>query len=329
MNSMKDFYIVTGGAGLIGSNIVQALNARGEENILVVDHLTHPGKKANLAREKIATYMERDVFRAALRAGDIPVPKTIFHLGACSSTTEMNEAYLDDNNTGYTRELCEWSLARGVRFLYASSAATYGDGSLGYDDSDEVVTRALKPLNLYGWSKQKFDLWAMDHGVMDQIVGIKFFNVFGPGEDHKGDMRSVVHKAYQQILSSGKLQLFRSHRPEYQDGCQDRDFVYVKDAARIMLFFHDHPEANGLFNCGTGRARTWLDLGRAVFRAMDREPNIEFVDMPESLRERYQYHTQATTAKLCSVGCEPASTPLEVAVDDYVRNYLTQATAAQ
>lgn len=321
---MKDFYIVTGGAGLIGSNIVRALNQRGEENILVVDHLTHPGKEANLKREKYASYMERDTFRTALRAGEIPVPKTIFHLGACSSTTEMNEAYLDDNNTGYTRELCQWALAHGSRFLYASSAATYGDGELGYNDADDAITRALQPLNLYGWSKQKFDLWAMDNGVMNQIVGLKFFNVFGPGEDHKGTMRSVVHKAYEQICETGKLQLFRSHRPDYQDGCQDRDFVYVKDAARIMLFFHDHPEANGLFNCGTGHARTWLDLGRAVFRAMDREPAIEFVDMPETLRARYQYHTLATTEKLRAVGCEPASTPLEVAVDDYVRNYLAR-----
>lgn len=316
---MQDFYIVTGGAGLIGSNVVQELNRRGEENILVVDHLTHPGKKENLQREKYASYMERDEFRAAVRAGSIPAPKTLFHLGACSSTTETNQAYLDDNNTGCTRELCEWALAHGTRFLYASSAATYGGGEYGYNDADDAITRKLQPLNLYGWSKQRFDLWAMDHGVMDKIVGLKFFNVFGPGEDHKGEMRSVVHKAYGQILATGTLKLFRSHRPDYADGCQDRDFVYVKDAARVMMFFHDHPEANGLFNCGTGRARTWLDLGNAIFRAMGREPSIEFIDMPETLRDKYQYHTQAATDKLRAAGCEPASTPLEDAVADYVK----------
>ncbi len=326
---MQDFYIVTGGAGLIGSNVVLELNRRGEENILVVDHLTHPGKRANLNRERFARYMERDEFREAVRAGSIPAPKTLFHLGACSSTTETNQAYLDDNNTGYTRELCQWALANGTRFLYASSAATYGGGEYGYDDADDAVTRKLQPLNLYGWSKQKFDLWAMDAGLMDRIVGLKFFNVFGPGEDHKGDMRSVVHKAYGQILETGVLKLFRSHRPDYEDGCQDRDFVYVKDAARVMLFFHDHPEANGLFNCGTGRARTWLDLGRAIFRAMGREPAIEFVDMPEKLRDKYQYHTQAETAKLRAAGCEPATTPLEDAVEDYVRTYLSLPESAR
>ena len=326
---MQDFYIVTGGAGLIGSNVVQELNRRGEENILVVDHLTHPGKRANLRRERYAEYMERDAFREAVRAGRIPAPKTLFHLGACSSTTETDQAYLDDNNTGCTRELCQWALANGTRFLYASSAATYGGGEYGYDDADDAVTRKLQPLNLYGWSKQKFDLWAMDEGLMDKIVGLKFFNVFGPGEDHKGEMRSVVHKAYGQILETGVLKLFRSHRPDYEDGCQDRDFVYVKDAARVMLFFHDHPEANGLFNCGTGRARTWLDLGRAIFRAMGREPAIEFVDMPEKLRDKYQYHTQAETAKLRAAGCEPATTPLEDAVEDYVRTYLSLPESAR
>ena len=323
VRTMQDFFIVTGGAGLIGSNVVRELNRRGEENILVVDHLNHPGKEANLRRLRHADYLDREAFREAVRAGRIAPPKAIFHLGACSSTTETNQAYLDDNNTGCTRELCEWALSCGARFVYASSAATYGGGELGYDDADDAVTRRLQPLNLYGWSKQKFDLWAMDTGAMGRIAGLKFFNVFGPGEEHKGAMRSVVHKAYGQILRTGRLQLFKSHRPDYADGCQDRDFVYVKDAARVMLFFLDHPEANGLFNCGTGRARTWRDLARAIFRAMDREPSIEFIDMPETLRDKYQYHTQAATAKLRAAGCEPASTPLEDAVDDYVRGYLS------
>jgi ADP-L-glycero-D-manno-heptose 6-epimerase len=319
-------FVVTGGAGLIGANIVAALNRRGQTDILVVDHLNHPDKEANLRRLRYRDYLDRDAFRAAAHAGKMAAPTTLFHLGACSATTESRADYLDDNNTAYTRELCEWSLAHGTRFVYASSAATYGDGERGYDDAD-AVTPALQPLNLYGWSKHKFDLWALERGLLGRIVGLKYFNVFGPGEDHKGDMRSVVHKAHAQILEKGRLQLFRSHRPGYGDGQQDRDFVCVEDAARVTLFFHDHPEIGGLFNCGTGKARTWLDLGRAIFAAMDREPQIDFVDMPPTLRDKYQYHTQAQTAKLRATGCPVPATRLEDAVARYVRGWLAKPTA--
>lgn len=319
----KPELIVTGGAGLIGANLVAALNARGETDILVVDHLSHPHKKANLGRLQFTDYMEKDAFRQAVAAGQIAAPRTVFHLGACSSTTETRADYLDDNNTVYTRELCQWALANDARFIYASSAATYGEGERGYDDDDRA-TPTLQPLNLYGLSKHKFDLWALEHRLFDRIVGLKYFNVFGSGEDHKGEMRSVVHKAHEQIMRNGVLQLFRSHRPEYDDGCQDRDFVDVRDAVGVSLFFHDNREPSGLFNCGTGKARTWLDLGRAIFAAMGREPQIEFVDMPEHLRGKYQYHTEALTHKLAASGCPVPSTPLEESVAHYVQTWLAK-----
>ena len=205
-------FIVTGGAGLIGSNVVRELNARGETDILIVDHLNHPGKQANLDRLDYADYLDRDVFRETLRAGRVAAPAGLFHLGACSSTMETDEAYLDDNNTGCTRELCEWCLANGARFVYASSAATYGDGALGYSDDDDVTPR-LQPLNLYGWSKQKFDVWALRQGLLDRIAGLKYFNVYGPGEDHKGDMRSVVNKSYAIIRDTGRIPLFKLTAP--------------------------------------------------------------------------------------------------------------------
>jgi ADP-L-glycero-D-manno-heptose 6-epimerase len=313
--------IVTGGAGLIGSNLIAALNAVGETDILVVDNLNHEGKRANLERISYAAYMDKAEFRSALMSGEIAPAREVYHLGACSSTTEMDEAYLEDNNVRYTRQLCEWSLRNDTRFVYASSAATYGEGENGYSDNHDCIPN-LKPLNPYVYSKQKFDLWALEQGLLDRIVGIKYFNVFGPGEDHKGEMRSVVHKAYEQISATGKLELFRSHRPDYRDGEQLRDFVYVKDAARVTLFFGRNPQVNGIFNCGTGTARSWLDLGHAIFAAMDTEPEISFIDMPLHIRDKYQYYTKADTAKLQASGYATPFTRLELAVDDYVKTHL-------
>lgn len=319
--------IVTGGAGLIGSNIVRFLNARGETDILVVDHVegvpNEALKRRNLESMRFASYMERDAFRSAVRAGRIQAPKVFYHLGACSSTTETNEAFLDDNNTGYTREMAEWCLANGTRFVYASSAATYGDGALGYSDSTETMLK-LKPLNLYGWSKQKFDLWAHANGVLGRIAGLKYFNVFGPGEDHKGDMRSVVNKSYAVVRDTGRISLFKSDRPDYADGCQDRDFVYVKDAAAVTVWLGDHPEVGGVFNCGTGKARTWVDLANALFAACGKEPHIDFIDMPEKLKGKYQYHTEAEMGKLRAAGCDVPFRSLEEAVKDYVDTHLVK-----
>jgi len=318
---MSDPIVVTGGAGFIGSNLVAALNRRGHRAITVVDHLDDDGKRRNLDRIDFEHYFDKAEFRESLHAGRIPPAAAVFHLGACSSTTETNEIYLRDNNTHYTRELCEWSLNTGARFIYASSAATYGDGSKGYSD-DDAVTPTLEPLNLYGASKQWFDLWALETGAIQRIAGLKYFNVYGPGEDHKGDMRSVVNKAYAQVLRDGEIGLFKSYRPEYRDGEQERDFVHVDDAVAVTLFFYDHPEFSGLFNCGTGAARTWLDLAHAIFAAMDLPPRIRFIDMPESIRERYQYHTCADTRKLRAAGYRGAFLPVEEGVRRYVREYL-------
>lgn len=317
-------FIVTGGAGFIGCNLIKALNARGHEDITVVDHLNHPAKEANLATLSYREFLDKDAFRERFLTGKQAAATTVFHLGACSSTTETNADYLNDNNLRYSQQLCEWSLAHDARFIYASSAATYGDGQLGYCD-DDVLTPRLQPLNLYGKSKQDFDLWAMQNGLLSRIVGLKYFNVYGPHENHKGAMRSLINKAYYQILETDGLKLFRSHRDDYEDGKQVRDFVYVQDAVAVTLHFHAHPDVSGLFNCGTGTARTWLDLAHAVFAAMGREPRIAFIDMPESIRDKYQYFTQADSRKLRTAGYAAPFTSIESGVHDYICNHLAFA----
>jgi ADP-L-glycero-D-manno-heptose 6-epimerase len=293
--------------------------------------LTHnaPEKEKNLRALKFASFVEADMFRAKLRTDPRAFGQfsAVFHLGANSSTTEKNEALLRDINFDYTRELAAWSLAQGARYIYASSAATYGDGTAGMDDRDENLAR-LHPLNLYGQSKQDFDVFAQHEGWLPRIVGVKYFNVFGPNEDHKGDMRSLVNKAYQQILATGRVQLFKSHKPEFKDGEQMRDFLYVKDAIEMTLHFAEHPsglKAGGLYNLGSGEANTWLTLTRAIFAALGREPKIEFIDMPEVLRGKYQYFTRADIAKLRGTGYARPMTPLAESVRDYVQNYLVPA----
>lgn len=316
---MPERLIVTGGAGFIGSRLVKALNDRGYTDILVVDYLDAPLKKNNLERIQFSDYLGKDEFRIRLREDRLPQVSGVFHLGACSSTTETNGAYLTDNNYLFTRELCEWALRMNARFVYASSAATYGDGRKGYCDED-CMTPTLEPLNLYGKSKQQFDLWALQTGVLRFIAGLKYFNVYGPWEDHKGDMRSVVNKSFDQVLKNGTITLFKSHRPDYRDGEQKRDFVYVDDAVAATLFFYDNPSISGLFNCGTGAARTWLDLAHAVFQAMNRPPHIVFIDTPESVREQYQYFTQADISKLRKTGY---SRPFR-SIEDGVRQYVNE-----
>jgi len=325
---MSERFIVTGGAGFIGSNLVKALNNRGHTDIIVVDHLNDPMKRRNLERIRFSAYYDKVDFRAMLRENHVPKVDGVFHLGACSTTTETNEAYLTDNNYQYSLDLCNWSLRMGARFIYASSAATYGNGVKGYSDEDGV-TLALEPLNLYGRSKHMFDLWALETGAIRDIVGLKYFNVYGPWEDHKGDMRSLVSKAYVQVVGDGRITLFKSHRPDYRDGEQDRDFIYVSDAVAVTLFFYDHPAVSGLFNCGTGVARTWIDLAHALFTATGFPPDIVFVDMPENIRTRYQYHTQADTAKLRRVGYVAPFLSVEEGVHRYVREYLEKKTRDQ
>jgi ADP-L-glycero-D-manno-heptose 6-epimerase len=314
--------IVTGGAGFIGSNLVDALNRRGYDDVYVVDHVhDSPIKARNLERMTYVDYFDKSEFRERLRADRVPNVSVVFHLGACSSTTETDEGYLRDNNTDYTRELCEWSLRSGARFIYASSAATYGDGSKGYSDADKV-TPTLEPLNLYGRSKQWFDTWALETGAIKRIAGLKYFNVYGPWEDHKGDMRSLVNKAYAQVLRDGEITLFKSYRPEFKDGEQRRDFIHVDDAVAVTLFFLDHPEVSGLYNCGTGVARTWVDLATAIFAAMKLPPRIRFIDMPENIREKYQYRTKADMTKLRKAGYSAPFLQIEDGVRRYVQEFL-------
>lgn len=314
-------FIVTGGAAFIGSNVVKALNDRGETDILIVDDLNHPLKSRHLEQLRYSAYLDKHDLRPAIRNGEFADAVAVFHLGACSSTTEQDEAYLADNNTAYTRELAEWCMAGGRRFIYASSASTYGAGEHGYSD-DESILPSLTPLNLYGKSKQAFDMIALENGWFSKITGLKFFNVFGPNEDHKGSMRSMIHQAYGQIRKEGGIRLFKSYKPEYPDGGQVRDFVYVKDVVAEIMFFYDNPGINGIFNCGTGHARSWVDLGTAVFRAMNLEPRIEFIEMPENLRAHYQYFTEADMAKVRAAGFTHEFMSLEDAVKDYVQNYL-------
>jgi len=314
---MKKQIIVTGGAGFIGSNLIEALNTRGEDNILVVDDLGQDEKWHNLVGLNYADYMGKDDFRFRLRNDSLGKADTVYHLGACSSTTERNAAFLADNNYLFSCELCEWCLRHGARFIYASSAATYGDGTEGYGDDLDRITR-LKPLNMYGYSKQMFDLWALNRGLLDKIAGIKYFNVYGPREAHKDDMRSMVHKAWDQIRKTGKVRLFKSYHPRYRDGEQLRDFLYVRDAAAATMFLADNQKANGIFNCGSGTKHTWLDLAKAVFAAMQLEPQIEFIEMPDFLRRRYQYETEADISNLRKAGYTAEFIPLDAGIREYI-----------
>ena len=308
--------LVTGGAGFIGSFLASELNRRGCSNLLIADFPAEGEKRSNLAGLQFREYLEPCDLLTRLTAGSLGKLDFVFHLGACSSTTETNEEYLRENNTEYTRKLAEWALKAGTRFVYASSAATYGDGSAGMNDTDPEQLTRLEPLNLYGNSKHRFDLHAWRNGWLDRIVGLKYFNVFGPHENHKGDMRSVVCKSYSQVLATGVIRLFKSYRPEYRDGEQVRDFLYVKDAVDMTLFLATHSGANGLFNIGSGKAHTWNELACAVF---------EYVEMPESIRDKYQYSTRADIGKLLSAGYDQPITPLDDAVRDYIVNYLMLA----
>lgn len=327
MSSLHGRILITGGAGFIGSALTWALNQRGHTDIVVSDFLGSDEKWKNLVPLKFADYVEANVLRERLATKATAFGKfsAVFHLGACSATTERNAAYLIDNNYAFTKELAVWAQEIDARFVYASSAATYGDGTQGMDDRDENLAR-LRPLNMYGYSKHLFDLHAQREGWLKRIVGLKYFNVYGPNEDHKGDMRSLVNKAYQQILATGRVSLFKSHHPDYKDGEQMRDFLYVKDAVEMTLHFAESaPAVGGLYNLGSGEANTWLTLTRAIFSALKRDPAIDFIDMPEALRGKYQYYTKADITKLRGTGYKRPMTPLAEAVRDYVQGYLVPA----
>lgn len=314
--------IVTGGAGFIGSAIIWKLNQLGNYKIIIVDELGKDEKWKNLVPLQFEDFVHKHDFINQISDEKILYKiDAIIHLGANSSTTEKDADHLLTNNFRYTETLARFCLKNDVRFIYASSAATYGDGLKGFDD-EESKLEVLRPLNMYGYSKQLFDLWAKRHGAFNKIVGLKYFNVYGPNEYHKGDMRSVVHKAFEQVRDTGKVRLFKSRKPEYKDGEQMRDFVYVKDAVDMTLYFLDNKDKNGLFNVGSGNARSWNDLVKALFNAMGKPVNIEYIDLPDHLADKYQYFTEASLNKLRQAGYSKYTISLEDGVDDYVKNYL-------
>lgn len=305
---------VTGGAGFIGSAVIKELNQKKEKGIIVVD------KKENIARKNLkglifSTYIEPEEFLKNISRFNLAC---IIHLGAISDTTCNDKRLIMKNNFSYTKELAGFAIERKIRFIYASSAATYGDGSNGFKDDEEPLF-LLKPLNLYGYSKHVFDLFAYKNRLFDKIVGLKYFNVYGEGEEHKGYMRSKVLKGYYEIKEKGKLFLFKSYKDEYKDGEQKRDFIYIKDAVSMTLFFLDNPEVNGIFNIATGKAGSFNELGYFLFKALGKKPNIEYIDMPDEIRKNYQYFTEGVLTKIRKAGYNEKLTSLEEGILHYVK----------
>jgi ADP-L-glycero-D-manno-heptose 6-epimerase len=313
--------VVTGSAGFIGSVMVGKLNNKGFTDIVCVDNFSRPEKEGNLANKAIRDKVDRDVFFPWLKENYKDVD-FIFHLGARTDTTEFDMSVFDKLNLGYSKQMWKACSDYGIPLVYASSAATYGMGELGYDDNHSIIPD-LKPLNPYGESKNEFDKWVLKQNDKPVFwAGLKFFNVYGPNEFHKARMASVIFHAYRQIKENGKVSLFKSHHPDYKDGMQLRDFIYVKDVANVMYFLMTFREKSGIYNLGTGTARAFLDLARGTFRAMNLEPNIEFIDTPEDIRDKYQYFTEANMAKLKSIGYSREFYSLEEGIEEYVQEFL-------
>ncbi|EKV27091.1 ADP-L-glycero-D-manno-heptose-6-epimerase [Caenispirillum salinarum AK4] len=323
-------YVVTGGAGFIGSNILAALEARGARDLVVVDRLRDTDKWRNVAKRELTDIVHPDALFDFLDGHRTRI-EAVFHMGAISSTTERDADRIVDNNFNLSIALWRWCTVNRVRLIYASSAATYGDGSQGFDDAMTPAHLAsLRPLNAYGWSKHLFDR-RIARRVMEkreappQWAGLKFFNVYGPNEYHKGPQSSVVSQVYPHAAADAHFDLFKSHNPDYPHGGQLRDFVYVRDAVDVMMWLLDNPQVNGLFNVGTGKARSFADLASAVYRALGKEPNIRYKDMPVELRGKYQYFTQADVTRLRDAGYDKPFTSLEDGVTDYVQGFLHAA----
>jgi ADP-L-glycero-D-manno-heptose 6-epimerase len=315
--------IVTGAAGFIGSNLIAGLNLSGYQDLVIVDDFSRADRERNYIGKTYSVLLERRDFFAWLRENHRQV-EMILHLGARTDTTEFDWEVFLELNLNYSKELFKLSVEYGLPLIYASSAATYGLGEHGYVDSHEVVPD-LKPLNPYGRSKNEFDLWALQQKKRPYFwAGLKFFNVYGPNEYHKGRMASVVMHAHRQIMETGGMKLFRSHRPDVGDGEQARDFIYVKDVVDVIIYLMQNRPESGLYNLGTGQARTFADLVLSTFRAMGKEPSISFVDTPKDIRDKYQYFTQADMDKLRNAGYKKAFTSLEDGVQDYVRNYMSR-----
>ncbi|MFA5115212.1 MAG: ADP-glyceromanno-heptose 6-epimerase [Candidatus Omnitrophota bacterium] len=312
----KKTVILTGGAGFIGSCFLWRLNREGFNNVVVVDDIRDDLKWKNLLGKQFINYFQKDDFLDILETGDICGVKTIVHLGACSSTVLSDAAYFLKNNYEYSKRLALWADAHGAGFIYASSAATYGNGSNGYDDSEENLDK-LRPLNIYGYSKHIFDLWMLRKGLLRKSTGLKFFNVFGPNEYHKGEMMSIICKRFEDVRSGEPLALFKSYHPEYRNGEPSRDFIYVKDAVELLYYFFTNSDKTGIFNVGTGEAHSWNEVAEAMFSALGRMADIKYVEMPPDIRRNYQYFTQASLDKLRGSGCRHKFTSLEEAVKDY------------
>lgn len=313
--------VITGTEGFIGSCVLSYFNQNGYEDILITDDFSRQDKNKNSEGKKYKIKIHREQFIEWFKNNAQQV-KYVIHLGARTDTTEFNEHLFDKLNLNYSKEIWNICVQHNTPLIYASSAATYGAGEHGYDD-DESKLHLLQPLNPYGWSKHKFDWWAVEQSKQPPFwAGLKFFNVFGPNEYHKGRMASVVFHAFNQIQNYGKVKLFRSHRPEYKDGEQLRDFIYVKDVVQVIYFLFQHPVKSGIYNLGTGQARTFLDLAKSVFAAMNKSENIEFIDTPEDIRDNYQYFTEANMKKLIQQSNKILFASLEDAVKDYIQNYL-------
>lgn len=315
--------VVTGAAGFIGSALTGGLNAAGFENLILVDDFSKTEKEANLESKKYIDKVEREYLTDFLRSYSDEID-FIIHIGARTDTTEFNKEIFDELNLNYTKMVWEFCANNEIPLIYASSAATYGLGEFGYDDRHDIVEQ-LKPLNPYGESKNDFDKWALQQETAPPFwAGLKFFNVYGPNEYHKARMASVIFHAYHQIQDKGLVKLFKSHKEGYEDGMQLRDFVYVKDLIKVILFLMENKPKNGLYNLGTGQARAFLHLAQATFAALNLKPNIEFIPTPEDIRDKYQYFTEANMDKLRKAGYHEDFYSLEEGVKDYVQNYLSK-----
>ncbi|MCX7728923.1 MAG: ADP-glyceromanno-heptose 6-epimerase [Bacteroidia bacterium] len=313
--------VITGAAGFIGSCVLSYFNQKGHQDIILVDDFSREDKNKNIENKKYAFLIHRNAFINWFEKNFNQV-KFVIHLGARTDTTETNETIFKDLNIDYSKNIWKICTEKSIPFIYASSAATYGAGEYGYDD-DVSHLPILKPLNLYGWSKHLFDLWVMEQQDTPPFwAGLKFFNVFGPNEYHKKRMASVVFHSFHQINQHSKVRLFRSHRPDFKDGEQMRDFIYVKDVVKVIYFLYTHQVKSDIYNLGTGKARTFLDLAKAVFLSLNKNEHIEFIDTPEDIRDKYQYFTEAKMQKLISQNYTEPFTPLEDAIKDYVQNYL-------
>ncbi len=315
--------VITGAAGFIGSCLVGRLNAEGYNDLVLVDDFSNTEKNKNLAGKTYSAQVHRNEFEQWIDANQNQI-EFIFHIGARTDTTEFDVEVFNRLNLNYTKMVWNKCVQYGLPLVYASSAATYGLGELGYDDNESLIPQ-LKPLNPYGESKNDFDIWALQQERKPYFwAGLKFFNVYGPNEYHKGRMASVIMHGYNQIRNTGMMRLFRSHNPNYTDGGQMRDFVYVKDLVNVCYFLMHHRKNNGIYNLGSGTARKFIDLAKATFSSMGVLENIEFVDTPVDIRDKYQYFTEANMAKLKSIGYDTPFHTLEEGVKDYVQNYLTE-----